>query len=300
MKENILVIGGTGFIGYNFLKKNSLKKFNLYSFSTKLPTKFNRVKNVKYLKGNIKNLKLFGKYFKNEIHHVINLSGYINHKKKNENNLFHYIGCKNLVNFFKLKKIKTFIQVGSSLEYGNLNSPQIEKFKCNPKGYYGQSKFKASKFIQKIGETYNFPYVILRPYQIYGPYQKKNRLIPETIDACLKNKKFGCTSGVQLRDFLYIDDFIRLLEKILISKKKNKNIYNVGSGKPVKVKHVIKMINNIIGHGSPQFGKFPMRKEEVLKLYPSIKKIKKHFNWRPSVDLKSGLKKTINFYARKF
>ena len=133
-----------------------------------------------------------------------------------------YVGSKNLIDIFKLKEIQTFIQIGSSLEYGDLKSPQEEIRKCNPKSWYGSSKLKASKYLEKINKEYKIPYIILRPYQVYGPKQKLNRLIPQTIDSCLKNKSFKCTSGV--RDFIYIKDFVDLIKKFYSLKE-------LGSGK---------------------------------------------------------------------
>ena len=58
-------------------------------------------------------------------------------------------------------------------------------------------------------------YVILRPYQIYGPYQKINRLIPLTIKSCISNNNFPCTAGNQLRDFIFVDDFSNLIVKLI-------------------------------------------------------------------------------------
>ena len=113
--------------------------------------------------------------------------------------------------------------------------PQNEKQFCKPLSAYGKAKLLSSKLIKKNLNDY----IILRPYQIYGPHQKKNRLIPITIDSCIKNIKFPCTLGNQERDFLYVDDFIDLIIKILGSKNIKSGIFNVGSGKPIKVKTAI-------------------------------------------------------------
>ena len=130
------------------------------------------------------------------------------------------------------------------------------------------------------------------------PIKKKNRLIPQTINSCLKNKKFKCTLGKQLRDFIYIDDFIILIKKILKTNKPRQEIYNVGSGFPVSVKSVINKIHNFIKKGNPLYGKIVMRKDEIHSLYPSIQKVKKHFNWHPKYKISSGIKKTISFYRK--
>ena len=297
MKEKILVVGGTGFIGYHVLKNIPSKKYLLYSLSKNKPTKEKKIKNVKYLYSDITNYKNLKKKLSENFDHVINLSGYIDHSKKKENILCHYFGSKNLIDIFKSRKIQTFIQIGSSLEYGYLKSPQIEKEYCKPVSWYGKSKFRASQYLKKVSKVYNLPYIILRPYQIYGPKQKKDRLIPQTIETCLKNKIFLCTPGTQKRDFLYVDDFVFLIQKILLKKNIRYEIFNVGSGKPILVKNIIKKIRNLTKSGEPKFGAIKMRKDEVMSLYPLTKKVKKYFNWKPKVKLIQGLKKTIKSYA---
>jgi nucleoside-diphosphate-sugar epimerase len=298
MKENILIIGGTGFIGQNLLNGLSQNKYSLFSLSKKKINNKKRLKNVNYIFCDITKFKDLKKKINYRFDHVVNLSGYVDHSKKKQNITCHYLGSKNLIDIFKNKKIKTFLQIGSSLEYGNAPSPQKEVSNCKPKGSYGLSKLKASKYLKLVGKINNFPFIILRPYQVYGPYQKKNRLIPQTINSCLKNKKFKCTLGKQLRDFIYIDDFIILIKKILKTNKPRQEIYNVGSGFPVSVKSVINKIHNFIKKGNPLYGKIVMRKDEIHSLYPSIQKVKKHFNWHPKYKISSGIKKTISFYRK--
>ena len=136
-------------------------------------------------------------------------------------------------------------------------------------------------------------------YQIYGPNQKNNRLVPHIVNSCLGGKKFKCTSGKQKRDFLYVEDLNNLLIKIIKKKKIKSGIYNVGRGKPITVKKIIEKINFLIKKGQPIFGGLDMRKDEVMSLYPNINKVKKYFNWQPKIGLISGLKKTIKFYEKK-
>ena len=112
-----------------------------------------------------------------------------------------------------------------------------------------------------------------------------------------KNKIFLCTPGTQKRDFIYVDDFVFLIKKILLKKNIRYEIFNVGSGKPILVKNIIKKIRNLTKSGEPKFGAIKMRKDEVMSLYPLTKKVKKYFNWKPKVKLIQGLKKTIKSYA---
>jgi nucleoside-diphosphate-sugar epimerase len=240
----------------------------------------------------------FSKKINYNYDHVINLSGYVDHSNKIQTMKSHFDGAKNLINFFKKKKIKSFIQIGSCLEYGDIKSPQRESNLCKPKGNYGLAKLKASKYIKKIGKKFNFPYVILRLYQIYGPNQNYDRLVPFVIKSCLKNDEFACSEGSQLRDFMYVDDLTRLIKTIL-KKKIRQKTFNVGYGKPLPVKSVINTILNEIKYGKPEFNSIKMRKDEVKNLYPDISRVKMAFKWKPKIDFKKGIRKTIFFYKNK-
>ena len=134
-KENLIIIGGTGFIGFNLIQKFIKKKdFNILSLSSKKPSKRRKLKKVNYIICDIlKKRKLETLLKKKKIDYVINLAGYVDHKNKVKTYKSHYIGCKNLIEIFKKKKIKRFIQLGSSVEYGFKKSPQRESHTVNTK-----------------------------------------------------------------------------------------------------------------------------------------------------------------------
>lgn len=299
MTKKILVIGGYSFLGYNLAKKLINYNYKIYllckkkNFRNKLTSK-----KVKYIYCNILNFKQLKKSLSHQYDYVINFAGNIDHKDKNKTYQAHYQGLKNLIKILKKKKIKVFIQTGSSLEYGNNPSPQKETMKCLPISYYGRAKYLSSKFLLK-NNNYNFKTIILRLYQVYGPYQKIDRLIPMVINSFLKNKSLECTDGKQKRDFIYVDDLINLFLKIIKTKKINSGIYNVGNGKSISVKNVIENINILTKKGRPIYGAIKMRKDEIENLYPSINKVKKIFNWKPHIPLARGLRKTIKFYENK-
>ena len=299
MTKNILIIGGTGFLGYHLAKKCS-KKYKVTSLSLNKPTKKNKLKDVKYLTGDISKKNSLKDKLKKDYKIVINLGGYINHKNKNLALGSHYNGCKNLVNFFITKEIELFIQIGSSTEYGRQKSPNIETISGKPKTIYAQSKLKATKFLNNLNLKNNsFPFVILRFYQVYGPNQNYDRLVPMVIKSSLENEKFNCSSGVQGKDFLYVDDAVNAIFKSFNNKKVLGKIINIGSGKKVRVKNLILKIVKKVGLGKPLFGVLKMRPDEPKNSYPSIKRAKKLLNWVPKISLDKGLSKTINYYRVK-
>lgn len=301
MKKRILVIGGTGFLGYHLIKKCVSKDWAVSSISTHKPKKNRIIKNVNYILLDITKNKLINNIINNRYDFVVNFGGYVNHKEKKKTYDSHYKGCKNLVNFFLKRNIKKFIQIGSSVEYGFNSSPQKENITLSVKSLksaYGKAKLSASKYLLYRHKINQFPCTIIRPYLIYGPNQDFNRFIPLIIKGCLTNSKFPCSNGLQIRNFLYVDDFVNGILKCLQNDKTNGEILNIGHFKSHKIKNVILMIQRIIKTGYPDFGKIKMRNDEIIKLYPSITKIKKVINWKPKINFTSGLKKTIKYYKR--
>ena len=298
-KIRILITGGTGFIGYHLAKKCISLNWSVDSISSKIPSKKRKLHKVNYLKIDITKKKDLLKNLSGDYDYVVNLAGYVDHSKKKKTLYSHYYGCKNIAEIFLKKKIKKFIQIGSSIEYGRVSSPQKEN-STNQKTFsiYGKAKLMSTNYLLSLYKRYYFPVTILRLYLVYGPYQDRNRVIPIVIDHALKSSEFDCSKGTQLRDFVYIDDIVRGIIKSLKNTKSIGQIINLGSGNPIKIKDIILKICEIIGSGKPKFGKIKFRNDEIKKLYPSISKAKKILNWHPKTKINSGLKKTINYYKK--
>ena len=301
MSKKILIIGGTGFLGYHLAKKCLSKKWDVTSISTNSPKKIRFLPKVKYLTLDITKKKLLLKKIKFNYDFVVNFGGYVNHSDKLKTYKSHYIGCKNLADIFRESKIKSFIQIGSSVEYGNIRSPQSENSKTDImklKSTYGQAKLMATNYLLELNKKYDFPCTILRLYLIYGPNQDNNRLIPHTLNECMNDNLFMCSAGKQYRDFLYVDDLIKAIIKCLNNKKSIGEIINIGSGKPLNVKKVILFIKNKINLGKPNFGKILLRKDEILKLYPNISKAQKILSWEPHTSFQKGIENIIKYYIK--
>lgn len=299
MSKSILIAGGTGFIGFHLAKKCLSLNWSVTSLSTNKPKKNRKLKKVNYKICDVSNYNQINKKIKPDYDYVVNLAGYVDHTNKPKTLKSHYIGCKNLSNFFLNSKIKKFVQIGSCIEYGKIESPQKE-IKQNKKTFsiYGKAKLLSTIFLQNFYKKYNFPVTILRLYLVYGPFQDTNRVIPVTIINALKNKSFNCSNGQQLRDFTYIDDIISAIIKTLKNLKSSGEIINIGSGKPIAIKKVIIKICGLLNSGKPLFGKIDLRKDEMMKLYPNINKAKKILRWNSRTPLEVGLRKTIKFFGK--
>ena len=298
MKKKILITGGTGFIGYHLAKKCVRMGWEVTSFSKKKPKPIRTLKEVNYLFGDLtkkKDLKVLKKKFD----YIVNAAGVVDHSSNPKVYKAHYLGCKNLANFFLKKKIKLFLQVGSCVEYGPQKSPQKEDYKTkinDLKSMYSKGKLAASKYLMELYDKYRFPVVIFRLYLNYGPNQDFNRFLPVIIDGCIRGKKFPCSSGIQYRSFTFVDDLVRAMVIALKKTHLSGNVFNIGNNKPVKIKRIVQYIKKYVKKGTPLYGKIKFRRDEIKHLYPNISKAKLLLNWQPKVSFSKGLSRTINYY----
>lgn len=279
-RNTILVLGGTGFIGYHLLKKTLKLGWISFSASRKKPIKNRYLKKVKYLKLDFKkleNLKVRDYDF------IVNLSN------------IHYSKAFTLINFFKKIKIQKYLEVGSSAEYGNINKVLDENTKCKPISLYGKNKLKITKNALKIFKKHSFPVIVVRLFQVYGLFDNKNKIIPFVINNCLKNKRFNLTEGFQTRDFCHINDVVNAVIKLLTSKNKKVTgkIFNIGFGRSISIKRLVEKIKRKIGKGLPVFGKKKISNQEIIHSKSSIKKIKQYIKWSPKISLDDGINSLI-------
>jgi len=224
--KNLLVIGGTGFIGYHIINEAKKKGFSISSISLNRPKKIRFHKGVKYIKADISNFTILKKKLNNKFDYVINAGGYGIHpdfgKKGDKLINSHFFGLINILQILKLRKIKKFVQLGSSAEYGKTNSPIKENNICTPKTPYSIAKFLCTNILLNLYKEEKFPVTILRLFQVYGPKQDDNRIIPYVIKKCKKNKKFLTTKGKQTCDFCHVDDVVSAIFRTFNKKKKKR------------------------------------------------------------------------------
>lgn len=298
-KIKVLIFGGTGFIGYHLAKKFIKKGWKVTSVSKKPPKKEKYIKGVYYKKIDLEKIQNYNLLKKN-YDYLINVAGYINNNKKSKYKKHNYKITKNIFLHFKDSNIKAIINFGTSAEYGGKNSPQKETFICKPKTSYGKDKLKCTNFLNNSFKIYGFPVIIFRPYQVYGPLQETNRLIPIAAKACYFGKKFNCIDGNQVRDYLYVEDLVDAVLKALQNPKAIGQIFNLGSGTKITIKYLVDYIKNYYKKGKPTYGKIKLRKDESKNIYPDISKIKKKLKWKPKTTLKDGLNKTLEYYKKKY
>ena len=324
--KNILICGGSGFIGSNFIKSlinDNYKIINLdlltYAASPKTLSELTKKNNYTFIQGDIgdkKKLKLIFKKYKPLS--VINFAAETHVDRSidspNEFVKTNVLGVFNLINHSMeyWKKIKKknfkFIQVSTDEVYGSVvKGSSIESSNLSPNSPYAATKTSADHLIFSYYKTYNFPAVIARSSNNYGPYQFPEKLIPLIILNALENKKLPVYgNGKHERNWLHVKDNVDALKKILFKGKKG-NIYNVGGEREVSNIILIRKICKILDKTIPRKNK---KKYESLvefvndrpghdKRYSlNSNKIKKELKWKPKIDLNLGLKLTVDWYLK--
>jgi nucleoside-diphosphate-sugar epimerase len=297
---HLLVIGGTGFIGHHLLRASLQKDWQVSSVSLNPPTKGRFVDGVSYLHLDLTDRLLVKESLGEDFDYVVNLGGYINHQLFRDGGRklieMHFTALKNMLEVLSRRKLKRFVQIGSSDEYGNAPAPQNEEMREQPISPYSLAKTASTHFLQMLSRTENFPAVTLRLFLTYGPGQDSRRFLPQIIRGCLDDADFPTSAGKQLRDFCYVDDTVRAITQALTVNGVEGEVFNVASGKSVSIRTMIEKICELTGHGKPHYGEVPYRHGENMALYGDIYKVRSKLEWEPTISLDDGLKKTISFF----
>ena len=305
-KKNILITGGTGFIGSN-LAKSLLKNYNVKiydNFSRRSLKNIKKIpKQIKIIKGDIRDKDKFFKALK-KTDIVIHLA-YINGTR------FFYskpvdildIAIKGIVNVFDgcIKyNIKELYLASSSEVYQTpkkIPTNELESLKIpnvhNPRYSYGGGKILTELMGIHYGKKYFKKLIIFRPHNVYGKNMGQEHVIPEFINRFkkIKGKNFKIQgSGNEIRSFIFIEDFVKAFE-LIMKKGKHLNIYNIGTSQKIKIRELaIKMSKIfkkkiIIKKGKLSKGGTKIRTPDITKI--------KRLGFKPRYNLDSGIKKVL-------
>ena len=309
LKKNILITGGSGFIGSAITKHLVKEKNKVIVFDNNSRGKLRRLKEVKnkikFVKGDIRNKKKLLSV-KGKVDTVIHLA-YVNgtkffYKKPYEILDIAVNGLLNVLDLCKRKKVKNFYLASSSEVYQNplkIPTDEEEMLKIpdihNPRYSYGGGKIISELYGIHFAKKFLKKFIIFRPHNVYGKDMGNEHVIPEFINRFkkLRNKKnfliYG--TGQEVRSFIHIDDFVSGFDRVF-KKGKNQEIYNIGTNEKIRISKLAKLIGKILGK-SIKFKKTKILKGSPSVRCPNIKKIKK-LGFRQNIRLKDGIKKILN------
>ena len=310
MKYPILITGAAGFVGANLarylvskdikiniiIKKNS-NLWRIKDIIKKMNVHYSDLSDKKKVRIIIKKIK------PKTIFHLATHGAYSNQNniKKMKESIFE--STFNLVNECKKYRFSMFINTGSSSEYGFKKRKMREKDVLIPNSYYSVFKSSSTLYCQYESINSNIPIVTIRPFHVYGPFERQSRLIPVLIKKMLTNKKIKLVSPKISRDLIYIDDLIDFYLKIA-NKKFIGEIFNLGNGKKYTIKEIYNLLKKITKYKkSNLWNTMKNRSWDQPIWYSDMSYVKKKIKWRPKISLFNGLSKTVNwhkiFYDKK-
>lgn len=208
-------------------------------------------------------------------------------------------GLINLLDGLDSVPYRSFVNVGSSSEYGRKAMPMSEADVCEPQNFYGISKLAATLTASMHANLKGKPIATYRIFSPFGPYDDASRLISRTILACLRKAHIMLPNPACVRDYIFIDDVIDLFVEAL-SRVPHGEVFNVGSGAEVKTIDVAYRIADIMG-ARDHLDALPRTEgalppSESPRWQADMEKTFKAFSWRPRHSLTEGLAKTVEWF----
>lgn len=308
----LLVTGGAGFIGSNFvkfvLKEHPDVKVTVIDALTYCGNLDNFSKEVwnnkkfSFCHGNILDSELVFNLMKSH-DKVVHFAAWTHIDRSIElTDPFidtDFRGTQVLLEAIKKHPVKRFVHISTSEVYGSARKvPMDENHPLAPQSPYAAAKAGAERLVYSYWATYKLPVVIIRPFNVYGNNQYPEKLIPFFITNALENKNllmYG--DGTATRDWTYVSDTIRGVWKALEKKGIEGEEINIGSEMEVDIVTIAKTIVDTLKKPRKLLEFIGDRPGHVVRLFASRKKAKDILDWEPTVSFKDGLKQTINWYV---
>lgn len=306
----LLVTGGCGFIGSNFIlrcfeKEKNIKIINIdaLKFGSNKQNLVNlKNKNYSFIKGDINNKNMMERLI-NKVDYVINFAAesHVDRSIKNSNPFIksNILGVHTILEILKNKKNVRFLQISTDEVYGEiLKGSFVENDRLNPSNPYSATKASAEMLVRSYDRTYNLDTIITRSVNNYGPRQFPEKLIPKTIISILKGKQIPLHGkGLAKRQWIHVQDNCDAILKI-IHNWKSGSTYNIPGNFEFNnlslVKSILKFMN-----APEKFIKYvPDRPGQDRRYGIKSNILKKEIGFKPCIDYKVGIKSTITWYKK--
>jgi dTDP-glucose 4,6-dehydratase len=317
MKKTILVTGGAGFIGSNFVRYLYQKypEYRLiildaltYAGSIEnLPVNINEYNGERlvFWYGNVRHGELVDTLV-SQSDMVVHFAAETHVTRSIYDNYIFFetdvLGTQTVANaVLKYKdRIERFIHISTSEVYGTaIKDKMNEEHPLLPMSPYASAKAGADRLVYSYWATYDVPVTIIRPFNNYGPYQHLEKAVPRFITSCILNEPIRVHGdGSPSRDFMFVEDLCFAIDVIMHAdpKKVKGEVFNVASGVHRSILSIAQDVIKLMGKDDSIIEFVGDRPGQVFRHTGDIQKIQKSLNWKPEVPWEEGLLRTIKWY----
>jgi len=305
----ILVTGGAGFIGSEFVRQAVMKGYRVIvldklSYAGDLKRLADIRGRYVFYKIDICNEAKIQRVFNKEKPEIIVNFAAETHVDRSIRQCSSFIeanvrGTQVLLEASRKHKVKKFLQISTDEVYGEITRGSFrEDSPLKPNSPYAATKASADLLIGSYVRTYGFPALIARPCNNYGPWQYPEKLIPLSILKILRNEKIPVYGrGKNSREWIFVADAAEGLLKIM-EKGRPGEIYNLGSRQELRNKDVVRKILKTLKKEEGLISFVKDRPGHDLRYCLNSRKVIRGFNWRPKMNFEEGLRITVSWYLK--
>ncbi|OAK74354.1 dTDP-glucose 4,6-dehydratase [Lederbergia galactosidilytica] len=315
MKKELLVTGGAGFIGANFIhyliKHTDYAVTNVdaltYASHPFMQDVYSDNPHYRFLHCDLTNQEQLEQVFDQTYEAIIHFAAE-SHVDRSIQSATPFIdtnikGTLNLLNAVRDGKAKKMIQISTDEVYGSLKETEpsfTEMTPLSPNNPYSASKAGADLLVHSYYNTFDVPVMITRCSNNYGPLQHLEKFIPKVITSALAGNKIPIYGdGGQIRDWLFVEDHCRAIHAVL-EKGRIGSVYNIGGDEEQTNLAVVEQIIDYLG-ADPNLITFVEDRLGHDRRYSiNYEKIQTELNWQPQINFAEGLKLTVQWYVEKF
>ena len=313
--RRVLVTGGCGFIGCNFLRQVVCERpetewvnLDALTYAGRLENTgdFADAANYRFVRGGIEDRALVEQILSGgePFDAVINFAAeshvdrsIVGPKVFVETNV---LGTQNLLEAAWRHGVERFVQVSTDEVYGSLgpsDPPFTEQSRLEPNSPYAASKASADLLCRAYHETYGMPLIVTRCSNNYGPYQFPEKLIPSFIRNAMRERPVPLYGdGLNVRDWLHVEDHCRAVTLVL-EKGVPGEIYNIGGGNEHTNLEITRLILKELGKGEDLISYVTDRPGHDRRYAINSSHLKTSLGWRPEHTFESGIRRTIEWYT---
>ncbi|HAL45842.1 MAG: dTDP-glucose 4,6-dehydratase [Planctomycetes bacterium GWF2_42_9] len=312
--RNILVTGGAGFIGSNFVRLVLAQQPDCLIVNVDKLTYAGNLENLEgfldnpthvFVKADINDGKIIEQLIdKYKIETIINFAAESHVDRSiSEPKVFietNVTGTLTLLEAARDKKIQKFVQISTDEVYGELGETGkfTEQTPLSPNSPYSASKTSADLLVRAFGHTFGLNYNITRCSNNYGPYQFPEKMIPLMINNALNDKPLPVYGdGLNVRDWIHVEDHCQAIWKVLVEGKPSE-IYNIGSSNEKTNLEVVKTILDAVGKPHSLITFVKDRPGHDRRYAIDSSKINSQLGWKAKTNFAQGIKSTIDWYLQ--